>query len=96
MDTNASDAGTATLKGVRRAAIWTIIVSLVIAAGIGIATIVSGEFGEIQGKVLLPPSRSQRSPFLRCATSPSLLVMFASSVGLESGQACSHSRLPQP
>lgn len=53
MDTNASDAGTATLKGVRRAAIWTIIVSLVIAAGIGIATIVSGEFGEIQGKVLL-------------------------------------------
>ena len=53
MDTNASDAGTAALKGVRRAAIWTIIVSLVIAAGIGIATIVSGEFGEIQSKVLL-------------------------------------------
>ena len=53
MDTNASDAGTAALKGVRRAAIWTIIVSLVIAAGIGIATIVSGEFGETQGKVLL-------------------------------------------
>lgn len=41
------------LKGVRRAAIWTIIVSLVMAAGIGIFTIVSGEFGETQGKVLL-------------------------------------------
>lgn len=42
-----------TLKGFRRAAVWTIIVSLVIAAGIGIATIVSGNFGELQGKVLL-------------------------------------------
>jgi hypothetical protein len=41
------------LKGVRRAAVWTIIVSLVFAALIGIATIVSGEFGELQGKVLL-------------------------------------------
>jgi hypothetical protein len=53
MNTNAPDSATATLKGVRRVAIWTIIVSLVIAAGIGIATIVSGEFGELQGKVLL-------------------------------------------
>lgn len=42
-----------TLKGIRRAAIWTIIVSLVAAAGIGIATIVSGDFGELQSKVLL-------------------------------------------
>ena len=41
------------LKGVRRVAVWTIIVSLVIAALIGIATIVSGEFGELQAKVLL-------------------------------------------
>jgi hypothetical protein len=41
------------LKGFRRAAVWTIIVSLVFAALIGIATIVSGEFGELQGKVLL-------------------------------------------
>lgn len=41
------------LKGVRRITIWTIIVSLVVAAGIGIATIVSGDFGELQGKVLL-------------------------------------------
>lgn len=42
-----------TVKGVRRAAIWTIIVSLVAAAGIGIATIVTGNFGELQSKVLL-------------------------------------------
>lgn len=41
------------LKGVRRTAIWTVIVSLVVAAGIGIFTIVSGEFGETQSKVLL-------------------------------------------
>jgi hypothetical protein len=41
------------LKGIRRIAIWTIIVSLVVAAGIGIATIVSGDFGELQSKVLL-------------------------------------------
>jgi len=41
------------LKGFRRAAIWTIIVALVIAAGIGIATIVGGDFGELQSKVLL-------------------------------------------
>lgn len=52
---NTTETGTTSiaLKGVRRAAIWTIIVSLVIAAGIGIATIVSGEFGEVQSKVLL-------------------------------------------
>lgn len=42
-----------TIKGVRRAAIWTVIVSLVITALIGIYTIVSGEFGETQGKVML-------------------------------------------
>ena len=53
MNTTTADSTTATLKGVRRAAIWTIIVSLVIAAGIGIATIVSGNFGELQSKVLL-------------------------------------------
>jgi hypothetical protein len=41
------------LKGIRRAAVWTIIVSLVVAALIGIATIVSGEFGDLQAKVLL-------------------------------------------
>lgn len=41
------------LKGFRRAAVWTIIVSLVFAALIGIATIVSGEFGDLQAKVLL-------------------------------------------
>lgn len=53
MNTNAPESSAAALKGVRRVAIWTIIVSLVIAAGIGIATIVSGDFGELQGKVLL-------------------------------------------
>ena len=53
MTTHTTDSAEVTLKGVRRIAIWTIIVSLVIAAGIGIATIVSGEFGELQGKVLL-------------------------------------------
>lgn len=53
MNTTETGSTTIALKGVRRAAIWTIIVSLVIAAGIGIATIVSGEFGEIQSKVLL-------------------------------------------
>lgn len=53
MNTNTTDSAAVALKGVRRVAIWTIIVSLVIAAGIGIATIVSGEFGEIQSKVLL-------------------------------------------
>jgi hypothetical protein len=47
-----SDAGR-TIKGVRRIAIWTVIISLVITALIGIYTIVSGEFGETQGKVML-------------------------------------------
>lgn len=42
-----------TIKGVRRVAIWTVIVSLVVTALIGIYTIVSGEFGETQGKVML-------------------------------------------
>jgi len=42
-----------TIKGVRRIAIWTVIVSLVFTALIGIYTIVSGDFGETQGKVLL-------------------------------------------
>jgi hypothetical protein len=42
-----------TIKGVRRIAIWTVIVSLVITALIGIYTIVSGEFGETQSKVML-------------------------------------------
>lgn len=42
-----------TIKGIRRIAVWTVIVSLVITAAIGIYTIVSGEFGETQGKVML-------------------------------------------
>lgn len=42
-----------TIKGVRRIAIWTVIVSLVLTALIGIYTIVVGEFGETQSKVML-------------------------------------------
>lgn len=42
-----------TIKGVRRIAIWTVIISLVVTALIGIYTIVSGEFGETQSKVML-------------------------------------------
>lgn len=42
-----------TIKGVRRIAVWTVIVSLVLTALIGIYTIVSGEFGETQSKVML-------------------------------------------
>ena len=42
-----------TIKGVRRIAIWTVIISLVITALIGIYTIVGGEFGETQSKVML-------------------------------------------
>lgn len=53
MNSTETGSSAVVLKGVRRVAIWTIIVSLVVAAGIGIATIVSGDFGELQGKVLL-------------------------------------------
>ncbi len=42
-----------TIKGVRRVAIWTVIISLVITALIGIYTIVAGEFGETQSRVML-------------------------------------------
>ena len=42
-----------TIKGVRRIAIWTVIISLVVTALIGIYTIVSGEFGETQSRVML-------------------------------------------
>lgn len=41
------------VKGVRRAAIIAIIVSLALAALLGIVALLSGEFGEVQGKVLL-------------------------------------------
>jgi hypothetical protein len=50
--TRVSDAERA-IKGVRRVAIWTVIISLVITALIGIYTIVGGEFGETQSKVML-------------------------------------------
>jgi hypothetical protein len=42
-----------TIKGARRIAVWGVVVSLVITAIIGIYTIISGEFGETQGKVML-------------------------------------------
>jgi len=41
------------VKGVRRAAIIAIVASLAIAAVLGIVALLSGEFGELQGKVLL-------------------------------------------
>ncbi|MFM6982429.1 MAG: hypothetical protein ACKOWP_06685 [Microbacteriaceae bacterium] len=41
------------LKGLRRIIVWVIIVSLVITAGVGIATLLSGEMGETQSKVLI-------------------------------------------
>ena len=41
------------IKGARRIAVWTVVVSLAITALIGIYTIVSGEFGETQSKVML-------------------------------------------
>ena len=41
------------LKGLRRIIVWVIVVSLVLTAGVGIATLLSGEMGETQGKVML-------------------------------------------
>lgn len=41
------------LKGIRRVAIIFIIVSLAIAALFGIVTLLTGDFGELQGKILL-------------------------------------------
>jgi hypothetical protein len=41
------------IKGIRRIAVWTVVVALVITALIGIYTIVSGELGETQSKVML-------------------------------------------
>ncbi|MBN9607114.1 MAG: hypothetical protein J0G30_10935 [Actinomycetales bacterium] len=48
-----ADDGVGVLRGVRRTAIIAIVVSLVVAAGLGIWALLSGEFGELQGKVLL-------------------------------------------
>ncbi len=41
------------LKGLRRIIVWVIVVSLVITAAVGIATLLSGEMGETQSKVLI-------------------------------------------
>ena len=47
------DATTGVVRGARRAAIIAVVISLVIAAVIGIIALVSGEFGELQGRVIL-------------------------------------------
>jgi hypothetical protein len=47
------DATTGVVRGARRAAIIAVVMSLVIAAVIGIIALVSGEFGELQGRVIL-------------------------------------------
>ncbi len=44
--------GVPVVRGVRRAAIVVIITALVVAAGLGIAALLSGEFGELQSRVL--------------------------------------------
>lgn len=48
-----SRTSTSVVRGVRRAAIIAIIGSLVVAAGLGIVALLSGDFGETQAKVLL-------------------------------------------
>lgn len=48
-----ADDGVRVLRGVRRAAIIAIVLSLVVAAGLGIAALLSGEFGKLQAKVVL-------------------------------------------
>lgn len=53
MSTQQDSVDIRTIKGARRIAVWGVVVSLVITAIIGIYTIVSGEFGETQGKVML-------------------------------------------
>jgi len=53
MNTPQNTAEIRNIKGIRRIAVWTVVVSLVITALIGIYTIVSGDFGETQSKVML-------------------------------------------
>lgn len=47
------DATPGVVRGARRAAIIAVVVSLVIAAAIGIVALVSGDFGELQGRIIL-------------------------------------------
>ena len=51
--TDSSGASSPVVRGIRRAAIIAIIVSLVVAALLGIIALLSGEFGSLQGDVLL-------------------------------------------
>ncbi len=53
MSAQPNNTKTSNIKGVRRIAVWTVVVALVITALIGIYTIVSGELGETQSKVML-------------------------------------------
>ena len=48
-----ADATPGVVRGARRAAIIAVVVSLVIAAAIGIVALVSGDFGELQGRIIL-------------------------------------------
>jgi len=53
MTTQQNSAEILNIKGIRRVAVWTVVIALVITALIGIYTIVSGAFGETQSKVML-------------------------------------------
>lgn len=53
MSTQQNNTEASNIKGIRRIAVWTVVVALVITALIGIYTIVSGELGETQSKVML-------------------------------------------
>lgn len=53
MTEHSADPATNALRGLRRAAIIVIIVSLAAAALVGIVTVLAGDFGEVQGKILL-------------------------------------------
>jgi hypothetical protein len=53
MSTQQNAAEIRNIKGIRRVAVWTVVIALVITALIGIYTIVSGELGETQSKVML-------------------------------------------
>jgi hypothetical protein len=52
MSTQMNSAEIRNIKGIRRVAVWTVVIALVITALIGIYTIVSGDMGETQSKVM--------------------------------------------
>lgn len=79
------------IKGIRRIAVWTVVVSLVITALIGIYTIVSGEFGETQSKVMLTTLAVAAFSVLASVTSRSSNETLEPSVGLGLEQVRSRS-----